>query len=68
MRKQRLIVGITGATGAVFGVRLLQALKGSNCETHLVVSKWAACTLAHETSYSVEEVQAMAATDRKSVV
>ena len=45
----RLIVGITGATGTIFGVRLLQMLHGSGVETHLVVSKWAARTLAHET-------------------
>lgn len=56
----RLIVGITGATGAIFGVRLLQALQGSSVETHLVISKWAVSTLAHETEYSAEEVQRMA--------
>ena len=60
MGKNRLIVGITGATGAILGVRLLQALKASDYETHLVMSKWAARTLAHETPHSVEEVQAMA--------
>jgi 4-hydroxy-3-polyprenylbenzoate decarboxylase len=60
MKKSKLIVGITGATGAILGVRLLQALKGSDTETHLVISKWAARTLAHETPYTVEEVQAMA--------
>ena len=60
MAKGRLIVGITGATGAILGVRLLQALKGSDYETHLVISKWAARTLAHETPHSVEDVQAMA--------
>lgn len=60
MSKSRLIVGITGATGAILGVRLLQALKGSDCETHLVMSKWAGRTLAHETPHSVEDVQAMA--------
>jgi len=46
----RLIVGITGATGTIFGVRLLQMLHGSGVETPLVVSKWAARTLAHETA------------------
>ncbi len=60
MAKHRLIVGITGATGAILGVRLLQVLKGSAYETHLVMSKWAARTLAHETPHSVEDVQAMA--------
>ena len=56
----RLIVGITGATGTIFGVRLLQMLHGSGVETHLVVSKWAARTLAHETPHSLEYVQSLA--------
>ena len=56
----RLIVGITGATGTIFGVRLLQMLHGSGVETHLVVSKWAARTLTHETPYSLKEVQNLA--------
>ena len=56
----RLIVGITGATGTIFGVRLLQMLHGSGVETHLVVSKWAARTLAHETPFSLKEVQNLA--------
>jgi 4-hydroxy-3-polyprenylbenzoate decarboxylase len=59
-RQQRLIVGVTGATGTIFGVRLLQMLQGSGVETHLVVSKWAARTLAHETPYTLEELQQMA--------
>jgi flavin prenyltransferase len=56
----RLIVGITGATGTIFGVRVLQMLHGSGVETHLVVSKWAARTLAHETQYSLKYVQSLA--------
>ena len=56
----RLIVGITGATGTIFGVRLLQMLQGSGVETHLVMSKWGARTLLHETDYSPEQVQQMA--------
>jgi 4-hydroxy-3-polyprenylbenzoate decarboxylase len=56
----KLIVGITGATGTIFGVRLLQILEGSGLETHLVISKWAERTLTHETPYSAEEVQQMA--------
>jgi flavin prenyltransferase len=56
----RLIVGITGATGTIFGVRLLQMLHGSGVETHLIMSKWAARTLVHETSHSVQEVQSLA--------
>ena len=57
----RLIVGITGATGTIFGVRLLQMLHGSGVETHMVLSKWAARTLVHETDYSIEQVQNLAA-------
>ena len=56
----RLIVGITGATGTIFGVRILQMLHGSGVETHLVVSKWAARTLTHETPYSLKDVQRLA--------
>ena len=57
---RRLIVAITGATGTIFGVRLLEMLGGSGVETHLVMSKWASRTLALETSYSVEQVQELA--------
>ena len=57
---RRLIVGITGATGTVFAVRLLQLLQGSDVETHLVMSKWGARTLVHETPHTVEQVQALA--------
>jgi len=60
LKPERLIVGITGATGTIFGVRLLQMLHGSGVETHLVVSKWAARTLVHETPYSVNEVKDLA--------
>jgi len=59
-RPARLIVGITGATGTIFGIRILQMLHGSGVETHLVVSKWAARTLAHETPYSLQDVQSLA--------
>jgi 4-hydroxy-3-polyprenylbenzoate decarboxylase len=57
---RRVIVAITGATGTIFGVRLLETLQGTDIETHLVMSKWAARTLVHETSYSVEQVQQLA--------
>ena len=57
---RRLIVAITGATGTVFGVRLLETLRGTDIETHLVMSKWAARTLVHETSYTIEQVQQLA--------
>jgi flavin prenyltransferase len=60
LKPSRLIVGITGATGTIFGVRLLQMLHGSGVETHLVLSKWAARTLVHETPHSVKEVKDLA--------
>src|SRR5689334_9526566 len=56
----KLIVGITGATGSIFGIRLLQALEHTTVETHLVVSKWGARTLVHETPYTLEQVEQMA--------
>src|SRR5687768_4461531 len=60
VKPQRLIVGVTGATGTIFGVRILQLLHGSGVETHLVVSKWAARTLTHETPYSLKDIQGLA--------
>ena len=58
----RLIVGITGATGVVYGVRLLERLRDAGVEAHLVISRWGARTLAHETPYSREQVEALAHT------
>lgn len=57
---KRLIVGITGATGAVFGIRLLEALQGADVETHLILSKWAMRTIEHEASSSVKQVRELA--------
>lgn len=56
----RLIVGITGASGAIFGVRILEALQILGVESHLVMSRWARVTLAHETDYSLESVEKLA--------
>src|SRR5665811_648870 len=56
----RLIVGLTGATGAILGVRLLEALKDCDVESHLVISNWARRTIEHETSYTVKQVCALA--------
>jgi 4-hydroxy-3-polyprenylbenzoate decarboxylase len=57
----RLIVAITGATGAIYGVRLLERLRESGVETHLVISRWGARTLLHETPFTREQVEALAA-------
>jgi flavin prenyltransferase len=56
----KIIVGITGATGAIYGVRLLERLHEAEVETHLVISRWGARTLLHETAYSREQVEALA--------
>lgn len=56
----RLVVGITGATGAIFGVRILHQLSQLGVETHLSVSKWGRMTIEHETGMSLDEVHALA--------
>lgn len=56
----RLIVGISGASGFVYGVRLLQLLRGIGVETHLVISKTAQVTMAHETGWKLADVLALA--------
>jgi len=57
---KRLIVGISGASGVAYGVRLLEALKPLDVETHLVLSQSAEVTLAYETDHKVADVQALA--------
>ena len=56
----RVIVGLTGATGAIYGVRLLVRLREAAADTHLVISRWGARTLLHETPYSREHVESLA--------
>jgi 4-hydroxy-3-polyprenylbenzoate decarboxylase len=56
----KVIVALTGATGAIYGVRILERLRGAGVETHLVISRWGARTLLHETPYSREQVESMA--------
>ena len=56
----RLIVGITGASGAILGIRLLQVLKSTPIETHLILSKSAALTITQETDWLVEQVLSLA--------
>jgi 4-hydroxy-3-polyprenylbenzoate decarboxylase len=59
---RRLIVGLSGASGAVYGIRLLEVLRGyPDLETHLVMTKPAERTIVEETSYRVADIRAMAA-------
>ena len=57
---RRMIVGITGATGIIYGVRLLGVLRALGIETHLVVTKAGELTRAHETDLSADELRGMA--------
>jgi 4-hydroxy-3-polyprenylbenzoate decarboxylase len=57
---RRLVVGISGASGVIYGARLLQLLRNADVETHLVITKAAEVTFAHETSMKIAEVKALA--------
>jgi 4-hydroxy-3-polyprenylbenzoate decarboxylase len=58
---KKIIVGISGASGAIFGIRLLEVLRNAaEVETHVVISKWGQQTLEHETSWSAKDVRALA--------
>lgn len=59
--RPRLVVGISGASGVIYGIRMLQILRELDVESHLVMSKSAQVTLAHETDMSVADVRALAA-------
>ena len=60
MTPKRIVVGITGATGVIYGVRLLERLREVAVETDLVISRWGARTLLHETDRTREDVEALA--------
>lgn len=57
---RRLIVAMTGATGTVIGIRVLELLRGAGVETHLVMSPWAGQTMAEESTATVKDVQKLA--------
>lgn len=57
---KRLVVGISGATGAIYGIRLLEFLSKSDVETHLVISTSAEKTIRMETDWTVDQVKALA--------
>jgi 4-hydroxy-3-polyprenylbenzoate decarboxylase len=58
--RPRLVVGITGASGAVYGTRLLRQLRELEVETHLIVSRWARVTIELETDLTLADVKALA--------
>jgi 4-hydroxy-3-polyprenylbenzoate decarboxylase len=60
MTVQRLIVGITGASGAVYGVSALKALRAAGIETHLIISRSGQITAAHELELKLSELTALA--------
>lgn len=60
MAKRRLIVGISGATGTIYGIRLLQMLRQTNVESHLVMSKSADVTRGYETTLTAETIRSLA--------
>ena len=60
MSRQKLIVGISGASGIIYGIRMLEALRASNIETHLVMSKSAELTLSYESDLRADDVKALA--------
>jgi len=59
-KMKRLIVGISGATGAIYGIRLLEVLSKSDIETHLVITEAAERTILMETDWKVEKVKSLA--------
>ncbi|KAL2110794.1 hypothetical protein VUR80DRAFT_673 [Thermomyces stellatus] len=58
--RKRIIVALTGATGAQLGIHTLLSLRRLNVETHLIISKWAAETIKYETDYTPAAVRALA--------
>ncbi|MGA5463130.1 UbiX family flavin prenyltransferase [Mycobacterium sp. NPDC050041] len=58
--RPRIVVAITGASGSILGVRMLERLREFDVETHLVISAWGARTLEHETGWTVAEVRRLA--------
>jgi 4-hydroxy-3-polyprenylbenzoate decarboxylase len=57
---KRLVIGIAGASGTIYGIRMLELLKKTDIETHLVMSKSAEMTMVYETKYKPKDVRALA--------
>ena len=61
MKKRRIILGMSGASGQIYGIRMLEVLKAmGNVETHLVVTDWACKTIALETEYKIPYLESLA--------
>ncbi len=60
MERSRIIVGITGASGAIYGIRLLERLRELPVETHLIATRWARVTIEHETGLSYAALKELA--------
>ena len=58
--RRRIVIGISGASGAIYGVRLLETLKAADVETHLVVSKPAVQTITHECGLNMSDLRGLA--------
>ncbi len=58
--QKRIIIGISGASGAIYGIRALELLKPLDLETHLIISPAAGITIAEETDYSLDQIKALA--------
>ncbi|MET3289088.1 UNVERIFIED_CONTAM: 4-hydroxy-3-polyprenylbenzoate decarboxylase [Brevibacillus sp. OAP136] len=56
----KIIVGMSGATGAILGIKMLQMLKEAGIETHVVISPWAQANIQYETSYTIKDVEGLA--------
>ncbi len=59
-RPRRIIVGISGASGIIYGIRALELLKAARVETHLVISKAAEMTLAYESELNAKDLRGLA--------
>ncbi len=62
MPDDRLIVALTGASGSIYGVRTLQLLQTTGVQAHVVLSKWGARTLQHETGLTPKDIDELAHT------
>ena len=55
-----LVIGITGSTGVIYGIRMLETLKKLGVETHLIMSEWAEKCISMETQHTIDYVKSLA--------